>query len=111
MNCSLVYTLLFMFVASEPGTAVSIVTDAVDNTGLPFAIPGSNLISMRFVLAVLLWCILLVMCWPLALALMFVLPVLWVITLPFMIVGFTLGVVFKIISAIFLFPFRIMGVR
>lgn len=66
---------------------------------------------MRFVIAVLLWCMLLVMCWPLALVLMFVLPVFWLITLPLMIVGFTLGAVFKIISAVFLFPFRIMGMR
>jgi hypothetical protein len=56
-----------------------------------------------------LWCILFVLCWPLALALVFLLPLLWLILLPFRIVGFTLELVFKIISGILLFPFRLVG--
>jgi hypothetical protein len=41
--------------------------------------------------------------------LIFLLPLIWLILLPFRIVGFTLEVVFKLISAILLFPFRIVG--
>ena len=50
-----------------------------------------------------------VLCWPIALALVFLLPLFWLILLPFRIVGFTLELVFKIISGILLFPFRLVG--
>lgn len=64
---------------------------------------------MKTLIAVFLWFILFVMCWPLALALIFLLPLIWLILLPFKIIGLTLDVVFKLISAILLFPFRIVG--
>jgi hypothetical protein len=63
---------------------------------------------MKTLIALILWCILLVMCWPLALLLIVLLPLVWLILLPFTIVGFTLGLVFKVISGILLFPFRIL---
>lgn len=62
---------------------------------------------MKTLLAVILWCILFVMCWPLALVLLVLLPLIWLILLPFRIVGLTLELVFKLISSILLFPFRI----
>jgi hypothetical protein len=65
---------------------------------------------MRTLVAILLWCILFVLCWPPALALIFLLPLIWLILLPFRIVGFTLDVVFKIVGGILLFPFKILGV-
>jgi hypothetical protein len=65
--------------------------------------------SMKTILALILWCILFVLCWPLALALVFLLPLLWLILLPFKILGFTLDLVFKIISGILLFPFKLVG--
>ncbi len=61
---------------------------------------------MRTLIALILWCILFVMCWPLALVLLFILPLLWLILLPLRLVGFTLELIFKIISGILLFPFR-----
>jgi hypothetical protein len=64
---------------------------------------------MRSLIAVLLWCILLVMCWPLALALIFILPIVWLILLPFRIVGLTITVLFQFIGAILMFPFRVLG--
>jgi hypothetical protein len=63
---------------------------------------------MKTLIALILWCILLVMCWPLALLLIVLLPLLWLVLLPFTIIGLTLGVVFKLISAILLFPFRVV---
>jgi hypothetical protein len=56
----------------------------------------------------MLWGLLLVACWPLALILLFVFPLLWLILLPFRIVGLTLGLLFKVLSTIFLFPFRVV---
>lgn len=63
---------------------------------------------MRTLLVIILWCILFVMCWPLALLLIVLLPIIWLILLPFRIIGFTLEAVFKLIGAIIAFPFRII---
>ena len=63
---------------------------------------------MRTFIGVVLWCILLVICWPLALLLLFIFPVLWLLLLPFRIVGFSIGLLFKLITAILLFPFRLL---
>jgi hypothetical protein len=60
---------------------------------------------MRF----LLWLILLVLCWPLALAALVLLPIGWLLLLPFRIVGVTLEGVFQLIKAIFLLPARILA--
>ena len=64
---------------------------------------------MKLLIAVLLFCILFVMCWPLAVGLFFLLFFVWLLLLPFAIVGFTLGVVFKIIGAIFMLPFKLFA--
>jgi hypothetical protein len=58
---------------------------------------------------ILLWLILLVLCWPLALAALILLPIGWLILLPFRIVGVTLKGVFQLIRALFLLPARILG--
>lgn len=63
---------------------------------------------MRTFIGVVLWCILLVICWPLALVLLFIFPLLWLLLLPFRIVGFSIGLLFKLITAILLFPFRLL---
>ncbi|MBX2966722.1 MAG: hypothetical protein KF845_11280 [Cyclobacteriaceae bacterium] len=66
---------------------------------------------MRTLIAIILWFILLALCWPLALMLIFVLPVVWLILLPFKLIGFSLGLVFQFIGAILMFPFRLLGIR
>ena len=64
---------------------------------------------MSFFLSLVLWCILLVICWPIALLVLFLFPLVWLILLPFRIVGLTLELVFKLVGAILLFPFRILS--
>jgi hypothetical protein len=56
----------------------------------------------------LLFCILLVVCWPLALLALILYPFVWVLMLPFRLVGIVLTGVFELVSAIFLFPVRIL---
>lgn len=56
----------------------------------------------------LLWCILLVLCWPLALLALIAYPFVWLISLPFRIVGITLTGVFALLSAIFMLPARVL---
>lgn len=55
-----------------------------------------------------LWFILLVLCWPLALIMLFLFPIVWLILLPFRIIGFTFDVVFNLIKGILLFPFKLV---
>jgi len=58
--------------------------------------------------AFLLWCILFVLCWPLALLALVAYPFLWLLSIPFRIVGITLTGVFGLLSAILLLPFRLL---
>jgi len=57
---------------------------------------------------VLLWLILLVICWPLALVVLILAPIIWLLIIPFRIVGFTMEGVFGLIRAILLLPARIL---
>jgi hypothetical protein len=63
---------------------------------------------MRTLAVLLLWFILFVLCWPLALAALFLFPIIWLILLPFRIVGLTIGLLFKFLEALFLFPFKVL---
>jgi len=58
--------------------------------------------------AFLLWCLLLVVCWPLALLALIAYPFVWLITLPFRIVGITVHGVFALLKAILLLPARVL---
>jgi hypothetical protein len=56
----------------------------------------------------LLFCILLVLCWPVALAALILYPIVWLVLIPFRIMGFAVGGVLALIAAIFLFPARVL---
>ena len=56
----------------------------------------------------LLWLVLLVLCWPLALALLILYPVVWLLALPLRLVGVTVNALFELIKAILLFPSRVL---
>ena len=64
---------------------------------------------MKVFLSIILWCMLLVICWPLALLVLFLYPLIWLLLLPFRIVGLTIDLVFKLVGAILLFPFRMLS--
>jgi hypothetical protein len=57
---------------------------------------------------ILLFCILLVLCWPLALAALLLYPLVWLVLLPFRVVGIAVGGVLALITAIFLLPVRVL---
>ena len=59
----------------------------------------------------LLWCILLVVCWPLALLALVIYPIVWILLLPFRIVGVAVGGVLSLLSAIITLPARVLGGR
>lgn len=56
----------------------------------------------------LLWCILLVMCWPLALLALVAYPFVWLLLLPFRLVGIAVGGVLELVSAIIFLPARVL---
>lgn len=56
----------------------------------------------------LLWCILLFFCWPLALLALVLYPIMWVLTLPFRLVGLAVGGVFELLRALIYLPARIL---
>jgi hypothetical protein len=60
---------------------------------------------------ILLWLILAVLCWPLALLLLVLYPIAWLILLPFRIVGITMSGVFGLLRALFTLPSRVLGGR
>ena len=56
----------------------------------------------------LLWCILLVLCWPLALLALVLYPIVWLILLPFRILGIAVDGVFDLLGGILFLPGRIL---
>lgn len=56
----------------------------------------------------LLWCILLVLCWPLALVALVLYPLVWLLLLPFRLVGITMEGVLELVRAIIMLPVRLI---
>ncbi len=56
----------------------------------------------------LLWCILLVLCWPLALAALILYPVVWLLLLPFRLLGIAVGGALELVGAIITLPARVL---
>ena len=56
----------------------------------------------------LLWCILLVLCWPLALLALVLYPLVWLLLIPFRLLGIAVGGVLQLIWALFTLPARVL---
>lgn len=56
----------------------------------------------------LLWCILFVLCWPVALAVLVLYPIVWLLLLPFRAVGIAVDGVFELLRAILFLPVRLL---
>jgi hypothetical protein len=59
----------------------------------------------------LLWLLLLVFCWPLALLALVLYPFVWLLSLPFRLVGVAVDGVFELLRAILMLPARVLGGR
>jgi len=59
----------------------------------------------------LLWLLLLVVCWPLALIALVLYPLVWLVLLPFRLLGLAVEGVFELLRAIILLPARVLGGR
>jgi hypothetical protein len=64
---------------------------------------------MSPVLVLVGWLILLVLCWPLALLALILWPLVWLISLPFRLIGITFEAVFALLRAVLLLPARVLS--
>ena len=56
----------------------------------------------------LLWCILLVLCWPIALVALIAWPIVWLLLLPFRLLGIAVGGALALVSALILLPVHVL---
>lgn len=66
---------------------------------------------MRFLCVLLLWAIVLVLCWPVALVLLVLWPFLWLLSIPFRMVGALMDAIIALIKSILMLPARLLGHR
>ena len=57
----------------------------------------------------LLWCVLFVLCWPLALLALVFYPIVWLLLLPFRLVGIAVDGVLELVKAVVMLPARVLG--
>lgn len=57
------------------------------------------------------WCVLFVLCWPVALLALVLFPVVWLLSLPLRLIGITVGAIFALIRALLFLPARVLGWR
>lgn len=64
---------------------------------------------MKWLITLLLWAILLALCWPLALILLVLWPILWLLSIPFRIFGAVMEALLALVKAILFLPARLLG--
>ena len=66
---------------------------------------------MKTAILLVAWCVLLVLSWPIALAVLVLAPLVWFLALPFRLLGLLVDSVFALLRAIFMLPARLLGHR
>ena len=66
---------------------------------------------MKTLLVIVGWCLLLVLCWPLAFLALVLWPLVWLLSLPFRLVGITFEALFALLRATLFLPARLFGYR
>ena len=77
----------------------------MESTGCLYWVPGAPLILL------VLWFVLLAVSWPLALLVLVLAPFVWLISLPFRLVGLVFGAIFALLRALLFLPARLLGYR
>ena len=67
--------------------------------------------GMKVLLFFIGWCLLFVLCWPLALLALLLAPLVWLLSLPFRLIGITFDAAFALIRALLMLPARLLGMR
>jgi hypothetical protein len=66
---------------------------------------------VKTLIVLLLWAILLVLCWPLALLILVAWPFLWLLSIPFRVVGTVMNALLAFVKALLFLPARLLGAR
>jgi hypothetical protein len=66
---------------------------------------------MKTLLLFFVWCVLFVLCWPVAILALVLAPVVWLLSLPFRLLGIAVGGVFALVQALIFLPARVLGWR
>jgi hypothetical protein len=64
---------------------------------------------MKVLILFIGWCILFVLCWPIALLAAILLPIVWLLSLPLRLIGITVGAAFALVRALLFLPARLLG--
>lgn len=64
---------------------------------------------MNTFVALLAWCLLLVLCWPLAVLALLAWPLVWLLSLPLRLVGIACSALFALLAAVLMLPARLLG--
>ena len=64
---------------------------------------------MKLMLTFFVWCLLFVICWPVAILAIVLFPLVWLVALPFRVAGLALTGLFAFLKAIFMLPARVLG--
>lgn len=66
---------------------------------------------MKALLLLVGWCLLFVLCWPLALLALVLAPLAWLLSLPFRLLGIVFDALFALVRGVLMWPARLLGVR
>ena len=66
---------------------------------------------MKALILFVAWCVLFVLAWPVAILALILFPIVWLISLPFRLLGLTVHAVFALLAAILFLPARLLGRR
>ena len=66
---------------------------------------------MKTLLTLILWCLLFVLCWPLAVLVLLAFPIVWLLLLPFRLAWLTVAACFALVKAILFLPSRLLGFK
>ncbi len=66
---------------------------------------------MRPLILLVGWCLLFVLCWPVALLALVLFPIVWLLSLPLRLIGITIEAIFALVRAVLFLPARLLGWR
>jgi hypothetical protein len=99
--------------AQPVGDSRRFVGPALTRGRLPCIVASSGAGWRRFrksaMFTFVLWCLLFVFCWPLAILALVLYPIVWLVSLPFRLVGISVGAVFALLTALLFLPARALG--
>ena len=81
------------------------------HSSCPFPEQTTSSRRMKTLILFVGWCILFVLCWPLAILALILFPIVWLLSLPLRLLGITIGAVFTFIKTLLFLPARLLGWR